>query len=688
MKPASSVRIDNATVTREARRKFLPVSPEDVRDRGWDGIDVLLVNGDAYVDHPTFGISLLGRWLERRGLRVAILSQPKWDSPAEFKRFGRPRLFVGVSSGTVDSMINNYTANKKPRSDDQYSEGGVGGKRPDYASSVYARLAKEAWPETPVIVGGVEASLRRLAHYDYWQNRVRPSILSDLKAELLVFGMGERTVDALVEQFTAAADAVGGPLSLAQPETEAALAYMRTQRGVAFRTTKEIARTIEPRLTIPSFDEVVADKKKFAKAAYAIEYEASPYNGKRLVQYHGGSAVVVNPPALPLSQAEMDSIYTLPFAKDQHPMYKSRVPAADMIRFSVASTRGCYGGCSFCAITLHQGRIVQSRSEESILNELAELPKVPGFKGTISDIGGPTANMYQTRCKSTEIQSMCRKLSCVHPKVCPQLQHDHTPQVNLLRKARAIPGIKKIHIASGLRYDLSLSDKKAGHEYMKELITHHVGGHLKVAPEHMDDDVLHLMKKPGLRNFDEFVSYFDDVSKAAGKEQYLVPYFISGFPGTTHEAMEKVHGYLREKGWNLQQVQAFIPTPMTLATAMYWTGIDPMTKRELFVAKDRKDRQIQAALLQPKKKENVGVVRRYLRAKIENGKDFGTNDPRTPAALAGRPVTAKPAPAKARSAPLTPEQLIARLPGRKSPVRSVVDVPKEKLGPKLLLDTR
>ena len=704
MKPASSFSLTNQSVYLEACKKFLPSSPEEVALRGWSEIDVLLVNGDAYVDHPTFGISLLGRWLERRGLRVAILSQPKWDTPADFKKFGRPRLFVGVSSGTVDSMINNYTANKKPRSDDQYFEGGIGGRRPDYASSVYAELAKKAWPETPVIVGGVEASLRRLAHYDYWQNKVRPSVLASLQAELLVFGMGERTVDALVEQFTAAADAVGGPLSLSQPETEAALAYMRTQRGVAYRTTKEIARNIEPRLTIPSFDEVVSDKKKFAKAAYAIEYEASPYNGKRLVQFHGSNAVVVNPPALPLSQAEMDSIYDLPFAKDQHPMYKARIPAADMIRFSVASTRSCYGGCSFCAITLHQGRVVQSRSEGSILKELGDMTKVAGFKGTVSDIGGPTANMYQTSCKSEKIQSMCRKLSCVHPKVCPQLQHDHTPQVDLLKKARAIPGIKKIHIASGLRYDLALSDKKAGHEYMRELITHHVGGHLKVAPEHMDDDVLHLMKKPGLRNFDEFVSYFDRVSKEAGKEQYLVPYFISGFPGTTHEAMEKVHGYLREKGWNLQQVQSFIPTPMTLATAMYWTGIDPMSKRPLFVAKDRKDRKIQAALLQPKKKENVGIVRRYLTRNDRDPRTGRLIDPMlaaSQAAAAKNPLARMPGsesnpsnpPRPSALKPLTsPKKLVdplalkRALPGAKP--RTVVDVPKNQLGPKLLLDTR
>jgi uncharacterized radical SAM protein YgiQ len=689
---ARDIQIDNQTVYREACRKFIPNSPEEVRWRGWDSIDVLLVNGDAYVDHPTFGISLLARWLERKGLKVAILSQPKFRDPAvaleEFRKYGRPNLFIGVSSGTVDSMINNYTANKKPRTDDMYSEGGHGGKRPDYASIAYSSLAKKAWPETPVIVGGVEASLRRLAHYDYWQNRIRPSILAELEAEFLVFGMGERTVDVIVEQFTKARDLAGRqPLSLAQEGTQAAVAYMKTQRGVAYKATKEEARAIEPRLSIPSFEEVRDDKRKFAKAAYFIEYEASPYNGKRLVQYTGKYAAVINPPALPLSQEEMDSIYKLPFTKDQHPSYKNRIPAADMIRFSVASTRGCYGGCSFCAITLHQGRIVQSRSEESILDELKELPKVPGFKGIVSDIGGPTANMYQTRCKSKEIQSQCRKLSCVHPKVCPQLQRDHTPQIDMLRKAKKIPGIKKIHIASGLRYDLALADEKAGKEYMKELITHHVGGHLKVAPEHLDEDVLHLMKKPGLRNFDEFVSYFEEVSREAGKEQYVVPYFISGFPGTTHEKMEKVYGYLKEKGWNLQQVQAFIPTPMTLATAMYWTGIDPMSKKDLFVAKDWKDRKIQQALLQPNKPQHKEILRDYLRKRrIEGGvkEDFGTNDSRVPAALAQKQFKySKPGmPAKAPKSPLD----IAR--GVRKPVRSIVEPPTEKMGRKLLLDSR
>lgn len=647
--------------------RFLPTTRQEMQWRGWNELDVLLINGDAYVDHPTFGIPCLGRWLTKLGLRVGIVSQPRWNTIEgaikDISVMGRPRLFVGVSSGTVDSMINNYTANKKSRSDDQYSEGGVGGKRPDYASIVYSDFAKKAFPETPVIVGGVEVSLRRLAHYDYWQNKIRPSILTELKSDLLVFGMGERTTSVLVEAFKKAESEINGPLTVSHPATQAALDELKTQRGIAFITTKDRARTLEGRLTLPSFEEVRDDKKKFAKAAYFIEYEASPYNGKRLVQYHGNKAVVINPPALPLSSEEMDSIYELGFTKEQHPMYKQRVPAADMIRFSVASTRGCFGGCSFCAITLHQGRIVQSRSEESILKEVEGLNHVEGFKGIVSDIGGPTANMYQLRCKSKDIQSKCRKLSCVHPKVCPHLHKDHTPSVELLAKARKIPGIRKIHVASGLRYDLSIADEKSGQKYMRDLIEHHVGGYLKVAPEHMDDEVLHLMKKPGLRNFDEFVSYFEKVSAEVGKEQYVVPYFISGFPGTTHEKMEKVYDYMKEKGWNLRQVQAFIPTPMTLATAMYWSGIDPMTKKELFVAKEWKDRKIQQALLQPHKPGAREILQKY-----EQDKRLKAN---------GYVHKNKPG-----------QQKQANGNQKHGLRRSIVEPPREKMGMKLLLDTR
>lgn len=672
-----SQKINDFEIYKQACLKFLPTTRQEMQWRGWDELDILLISGDAYVDHPTFGIPALGRWYERMGFRVGIIPQPRWDTTEDFLVMGRPRLFVGVSAGTVDSMINNYTANKKVRSDDMYSEGGDAYRsksansetriRPDYATIVYSKLARQAFPETPVVVGGVEVSLRRLAHYDYWQNRVRPSMLFEVDADLCVFGMGERSGMRIAEELRTAAESVRGPVSKSHEATQKALERLRQERGIAYVCSKDQARDIQPRLTIPSFEEVRDDKRKFAKAAYFIEYEASPYNGRRLVQYHGSKAVVINSPALPLTQQEMDSIYEMPFCKEQHPRYKARVPAADMIRFSVASTRGCFGGCSFCAITLHQGRIVQSRSQTSILNEVEKMRDVAGFKGEVSDIGGPTANMYQLRCKSPEIQSKCRKLSCVHPRVCPHLHTDHSPQVELLSRARKIPGIKRIRISSGLRYDIALADKKSGQKYLKDLIGHHVGGHLKVAPEHLDQEVLHLMKKPGLKDFDDFVTLFEKYSKDAGKEQYVVPYFISGFPGTTHEQMASVYDYLRGKGWDLQQVQAFIPTPMTLATAMYWTGIDPMTKRQLFVAKDYRDRKIQQALLQPHKPEHKKILQEYRsfvrRREVEGGvkEDFGTCDSRTPA-----------------QAPKS----------RGKHGRSIVEPPKKKLGPKLYLDSR
>jgi uncharacterized radical SAM protein YgiQ len=679
------MRITNEEVLKQASLKFLPTTREEMNWRGWDELDILLISGDAYVDHPTFGIPMLARWYERLGFKVGIIPQPQWtyapdETPTDFMRMGTPRLFVGVSAGTVDSMINNYTANKRPRTDDMYSEENLAERldhrgrrtriRPDYASTVYAKLARRAFPNTPLIIGGVEASLRRLSHYDYWQNAIRPSILAELPCELMVFGMGERSGSRIATDLDAAAKEDGGTARLDGTATRAAIARLRQERGIAYITTKAEAQSIQPRLKIPSFEEVRDDKKKFAKAAYFIEYEASPYNGKRLMQDHGARTVVINPPALPLSQKEMDSIYELPFTKEQHPMYKKRVPAADMIRFSVASTRGCFGGCSFCAITLHQGRIVQSRSQESILKELGTMKDVPGFKGEVSDIGGPTANMYQLRCKSEDIQSKCRKLSCVHPKVCPHLHTDHTPQVELLQKARKIPGIKKIRISSGLRYDIALADQKSGQKYLKELIQHHVGGQLKVAPEHLDEEVLHLMKKPGLKDFDSFAQLFERYSQEAGKEQYLVPYFISGFPGTSHEQMEKVYNYMQSKGWRLQQVQAFIPTPMTLATAMYWTGIDPMTKKPLFIAKEWRDRKIQQALLQPHKPEHKEILREYRsykrRQAVEGGQksDFGTCD--------SRPASFKDNRRHAQK-------------GRKRPL---LEPPPRQMGPKLLLDER
>jgi uncharacterized radical SAM protein YgiQ len=593
--------------TKPQEKEFLPTTRAAMKARGWSTLDILLVSGDAYIDHPAFGIPLLARFLESKGFRVGIIAQPQLNS-TDFARMGTPRLFVGISSGTVDSMLNNYTANKKPRSDDMYAEGGKAGRRPDYASIVYTKLAREAFPDTPIFAGGVEVSLRRLAHYDYWQNRVRPSILLDLACDAIAFGMGEHSISFIATALKEAAQAQNGIVSLKHDSTKEALTKIHAQRGIAYITSKEEARALENRLTIPTFEEVKEDKKKFAKAAFFIEQEANPHNGRKIVQYHGPRAVVVNEASIPLSTAEYDALYELPFTKYAHPVYTQKIPAEEMIKLSLAVNRGCYGGCSFCAITLHQGRIVQCRSEENILRELRELKKLPEFTGHVSDLGGPSANMWRIGCKSEFIQSKCRKLSCLFPKVCPHLQNNHAQQIQLLRKARNIPGIKSIRIASGIRYDMALADEASGRSYLREVVENHVGGQLKVAPEHMDTDVLNLMRKPSGKLFDEFLKLFTRYSNDCGKEQYVIPYFISGFPGCTHHKMETVNTYLTAKRWNVQQVQAFIPTPMTLATAMYHSGIDPISKEPVFVAKDWKDRKIQQALLQPQRQHHKKIL--------------------------------------------------------------------------------
>lgn len=638
-------------------RRFVPTTRAEMNAQGWKELDILLISGDAYVDHPSFGIPLLARLLIREGYRVGIIAQPIFpgftgpkagkgarsaanaaESIADFQRMGAPRLFVGIGAGVVDSMINNYTANKKSRSDDMYSPGGVAGYRPDYASIVYTNLARKAFPHAPVIVGGVEASLRRLSHYDYWQNRIRPSMVAELDADLVVFGMGERQALRLAKDLKDLKNGrfsktpVSGSIEAGEkleaavasvPPSEApapapwyapAIARSRMERGIAYFGDRATALKLPHRLRLPSFEEVRDDKKKFARAAYHIELESNPYNAKTLLQDHGRRTVVINPPALPLTTPELDSLYDLPFTKEPHWSYAEKglindgkIPASEMIRFSVAVNRGCFGGCSFCAITLHQGRVVSSRSEESVLKELEEITEVKGFTGIVSDLGGPTANMYMLRCKSEAVQSKCRKLSCVAPGVCPHLVTDHSKQTQLLRKARSTEGVKKVLIASGLRYDLALKDP----EYLREVITHHVGGYLKVAPEHTDPEVLRLMKKPGFESFCEFRDEFEKISRDAGKEQYLVPYFISSFPGTTDEKMEQVFDWLQDEGMKLQQVQGFIPSPMTLATAMYWTGIDPASKKPLYVAKEYGARKVHQALLQPHKPEHKEIVQEY-----------------------------------------------------------------------------
>jgi uncharacterized radical SAM protein YgiQ len=572
----------------------LPMTREEMQARGWDEIDVVFVTGDAYVDHPSFAMAVLGRILEACGYRVGIVSQPDWQNCEAWKTFGRPRIMFAISAGNMDSMINHYTANKKVRNDDAYSPGGVIGRRPDRATLAYCQRAREAYKGVPVVAGGVEASLRRLAHYDYWSETVRKSILFDSKADLVGFGMGERTLVEIVRRL----------------DQGQSLADLREMRGVAYRLgASETPPDGDDVIAIPSYDEVREDKLAFAEMTRIAHLETNPHNAKRLVQRHGREHLVVNPPAMPLSQDEMDAVYGLHFTRRPHPIYgDQKIPAFDVVRHSVQIMRGCFGGCTFCSITAHEGRIIQSRSQESILSEIGRLKEDKTFKGTISDIGGPTANMYQMRCTRPEVEAKCRRLSCVHPTVCKLLGTDHGPLVQLMRKAREADGVKKVNIASGVRMDLA----RRSREYMDELATHHVGGYLKVAPEHTDPEVLKLMKKPDIDDFTEFGKEFQKASERAGKKQYLIPYFIASHPGSDANSMIDLALYLKRNGYKPDQVQDFIPSPFDIAACMYYTGIDPFTKKPVHVAQHLRDRKVQRALLQFFKPENYFEVRKAL----------------------------------------------------------------------------
>lgn len=570
----------------------LPMSLQEAHDRGWDELDVVIVTGDAYIDHPSFAMSILGRVLEAAGFRVGIISQPDWRSCEDWKRFGRPRLFFGISAGNMDSMINHYTANRKVRNDDAYSPGGRIGLRPDRATLSYCQRAREAYKGVPVIAGGVEASLRRLAHYDYWSDKVRKSILLDSKADLVVFGMGE---NAIVE--------ISQRLQAGQTVKD-----LRDMRGVAYAVGAS-ENPPEDAITLPSYEEVKEDKWKFAEATRIIHHETNPYNARRLVQWHSNQAIVVNPPQLPISEQAMDRIYGLPYTRQAHPSYREPIPAFEMIKDSVTIMRGCFGGCTFCSITAHQGRAIQSRSKASIIGEIQNLAKDKKFKGTVSDIGGPTANMYQMQCTQPEVEAKCRRQSCVHPKICKLLGVDHQPVIELMREARNVPGVKKVLVASGIRMDLA----RQSPEYIRELTQHHVGGHLKVAPEHVDPDVLFKMRKPANDDFEFFSEVFKDESRAAGKKQYLIPYFIASHPGSDLEAMINLAVFLKQNGYKPDQVQDFIPAPLDVATCMYYTGLDPFTKKPVFIAKGLRDRKTQRALMQFFKSENYFEVREALR---------------------------------------------------------------------------
>src|SRR5262245_29616613 len=645
---------------------FLPMSREELDLLGWDQCDVILVSGDAYVDHPSFGMAIIGRVLEAQGFRVGIIAQPDWRSTADFERLGAPALFFGITAGNMDSMVNRYTADKRVRSDDAYTPEGEGGQRPDRSVIVYAQRVHEAFPDSPIVIGGIEASLRRIAHFDYWQEKVRRSILLDARADLLVFGNGERQIVEIAhriaagEQASAIRDIRGtallGPASregwteidsthldtpgpverhpdpYAMESEIAAAAKTAAEPGVhVVRFTRRVPTADRSRsyIRLPSFEQVRDDPVLYAHASRILHTESNPGNARALVQRHGVSDVWLNPPPLPLTSAEMDRIYELPYARVPHPAYgQAKIPAYEMIRFSVTIQRGCFGGCTFCSITEHEGRIIQNRSEDSILREIETLrDSLPGFPGVSSDLGGPTANMYRLACKSREIESACRRPSCVYPAVCPNLNTNHAPLINLYRRARALPGIKKVLIASGVRYDLAIESP----EYVKELAQHHVGGYLKIAPEAIGEGPLSKMMKPGVGTYYKFKELFDKYSKAAGKEQYLIPYFIAAHPGTTDEDMLELALWLKKNGFRAGQVAAFLPGPMATATAMWHTGKNPLRKvtpdsEGVTIPKGMKQRRLHKAFLRYHDPNNWPVLREALRKMgradlIGNGKN-------------------------------------------------------------------
>ena len=658
---------------------FLPMSRAEMDELGWDSCDIIIVTADAYVDHPSFGMAVVGRMLEAQGFRVGIISQPAWDNADAFKALGQPNLFFGVTGGNMDSLINRYTADLRLRSDDAYTPDAVAGKRPDRSVIVYSQRCREAYYDTPIVIGGIEASLRRIAQYDYWSDKVRRSILIDANADILLFGNAERALAELAHQVAAGtpvadlwqlrgtaivrntlpdgwteidstridwpakidaipnpydfhdkqmggqADAVAAaaPAATHEQPSDNSAEQVKTQSDV--QTIRIIPMPLQRKekydsatsyIRLPSFNKVVNDPALYAHASRVLHQEANPFNAKTLVQKHGTQDVWVNPPPIPLATDEMDWVFDLPYQRRPHPSYgDARIPAYDMIKTSVNIMRGCFGGCTFCSITEHEGRIIQSRSEDSIIREIEKIrDQVPGFTGTISDLGGPTANMYKLNCKSPKIQKTCKRLSCVYPNICQHLNTDHSPTTQLYRRARAVPGVKRVAVASGLRYDLALRDP----EYVEELVTHHVGGYLKIAPEHSEEKTLSKMMKPSISSYDEFKRLFDKFSKKAGKEQYLIPYFIAAHPGCDEEEMLNLSMWLKEHNFKPDQVQTFYPSPMALATAMYYSEKNPLEKvryksEKLNVCKDIDQRRLQKAFLRYHDEKNWPMLREALK---------------------------------------------------------------------------
>ena len=657
-----------ATVPKRSARAavapFLPMSRAEMDALGWDQCDVILVTGDAYIDHPSFGMALVGRLLEAQGYRVGIISQPDWLSADAFRILGKPRLYYGITAGNMDSMVNQYTADRKIRSDDAYTANAEPNKRPDRAVTVYAQRAREAYPDVPVVIGSIEASLRRIAHYDYWSDKVRRSVLPDSKADLLIFGNAERALVDLTHRLAAGehikdirdlrgtafmvpsgwlpgedwgvhnstrVDVPGkidphySPYEMVQEDKTACATENASKSAEVIKPIRIMSR--EERLAmakekhdktvvrLPSYDVVKDDPVMYAHASRVFHLESNPGNARAMVQAHGERDVWLNPPPLPLAMDEMDGVYDMNYARAPHPSYgKAHIPAWEMIRFSVNIMRGCFGGCTFCSITEHEGRIIQSRSEPSILREIEHIrDKTKGFTGTISDMGGPTANMYRLACKEKEIEVSCRRLSCVYPSICVNLGTDHSKLISLYRKARAIPGIKKVLISSGLRYDLAVRSP----EYVKELVTHHVGGLLKIAPEHTEEGTLSKMMKPGIGAYDEFKEMFDRFSLEAGKKQYLIPYFIAAHPGTTDLDMLNLALWLKKNNFKLDQVQTFMPTPMAMATTMYHTRKNPLRKvtadsEVVETARSGKIRRTHKAFLRYQDPANWPILREAL----------------------------------------------------------------------------
>jgi len=638
---------------------FLPMSREEMEALGWDSCDIVIVTGDAYVDHPSFGMAIVGRVLEAQGFRVGVIAQPDWRSSKDFTRLGRPNLFFGVTAGNMDSMVNRYTSDRRIRSDDAYTPGGQGGKRPDRSVIVYTQRLREAFGDAPIVIGGIEASLRRIAHFDYWSTKVRRSILLDSGADLLVYGNAERQLVELAHRL-AKGEAIaqvsdlrgtafkraatppdwfeidsstvdepgrlnppvdpyathGGSAPTCDAQRPCGAADADATRVVKLHRRIPIAQRDRSVIRMPSFEAVRDDPVLYAHASRILHMESNPGNARALVQRHGDTDVWINPPPLPLTTAELDAIYELPYSRVPHPFYgNAKIPAYEMIRFSIAIQRGCFGGCTFCSITEHEGRIIQSRSEDSIVREIETLrDSVPGFTGVVSDLGGPTANMYRLACKSRKIEAACRKPSCVYPGICPNMNTDHTPLIRLYQRARALPGVRKILVGSGVRYDLAVESP----EYVRELVQHHVGGYLKIAPEAIAEGPLSKMMKPGIKTYYRFKELFEKYSKEAGKEQYLIPYFIAAHPGATDEDMLQLALWLKRNGYRADQVQAFLPSPMATATAMWHSGKNPLHRvgrdtENVHIPKDMHVRRLHKAFLRWHDANNWPLLRQALK---------------------------------------------------------------------------